>query len=100
VPVFVPLDSTGRLKPKTKEKKLVADVKVQCELIAQLKSWFCKLYGHEFDYDQCGYWQHKYCEMCGDSQYPDLAKKSCNELNREMGKITEKEWINEINLQK
>ena len=57
-----------------------------------LKEWFCNVTGHDYNYDMCGYWQHKHCMNCGTPQYPDLNEKSCGELSAEMGKTTEEEY--------
>ncbi len=53
----------------------------------------CEISGHHFEFDQCGYWQHKYCVLCRTSQYPDLSKKNCNTLRAEMGNTTEEEYL-------
>lgn len=62
----------------------------------QIKALLCLVKGeHSFSYDQCGWWQHKFCYRCGVAQYPDLARKSCSDLNAEMGEMTEEEYLDE-----
>lgn len=61
-------------------------------VIEKLENWLCKERGHDFIFDQCGYWQHQYCVDCKESKYPDMAVKSCGDLTKEMGKMTEEEY--------
>ena len=62
-------------------------------LIERLQRWGCSASKHDWQYDQCGYWQHQYCIECGSAKYPDLAKRSCGELTAAMGKMTEAEFL-------
>ena len=64
-----------------------------CGIIEEFQEWGCKADEHEWDFDQCGYWQHQYCLRCGSAKYPDLAAKSCGELSNEMGKMGEAEFL-------
>jgi len=64
------------------------------EIEEKLHEWGCKaLGGHDFVTDQCGFWQHKFCCRCGEAQYPDLARQRCSVLYKEMGKMTEEEYL-------
>ena len=64
-----------------------------CGLIERLQQWGCRANKHDWQYDQCGYWQHQYCIECGAAKYPDLARQSCGELTAKMGKMTEDEFL-------
>lgn len=57
-----------------------------------IKELRCEIDGHDFTFDQCGYWQHQYCNKCHKGKYPHLIGKSCSELVKEMGSITEEEF--------
>ena len=62
--------------------------------INSLKDFLCEIKrGHDFVYDQCGYWQHQFCIECGAAKYKDLSSKRCGTLDKEMGKITEEQYI-------
>lgn len=64
------------------------------EVIEQAQEWVCEHFGeHEWAHDQCGYWQHQHCLHCRASKYPDMAWKRCGELDAEMGKMTEQDWL-------
>jgi hypothetical protein len=63
-----------------------------CGLIEKLKQYGCDICGHDWVFDQCDYWQHQYCIECGNAKYPDLAKRSCNDLTSAMGKMSEEEF--------
>jgi hypothetical protein len=67
-----------------------------CALIEKLKQWGCKAEGHEWIFDQCGYWQHQYCVECHGSKYPDLAKKNCHDLTTEMDGMSEAEYLRRL----
>jgi len=62
------------------------------EVLEQIKVLVCEITEHDYGFDQCGFWQHKYCYKCGKSKYPLLVTKSCSELREEMGSITEEEY--------
>lgn len=62
-------------------------------VLERLEKLGCEMFGHEWEYDQCGYWQHKYCLNCNESKYPNLAKKRCGDLDKEMGELTEDEYL-------
>lgn len=64
-----------------------------CGLIEKLQQWGCRADKHDWQYDQCGYWQHQYCIECSVAKYPDMAKQSCGELTAKMGKMTEAEYL-------
>ncbi len=64
-----------------------------CDLIEKLNQWGCRASKHDWQYDQCGYWQHQYCTECRMAKYPDMAKQSCGELTSKMGKMTESEFL-------
>lgn len=64
-----------------------------CDWIEKLQQWVCRASEHDWQYDQCGYWQHQYCIQCGAAKYPDMAKQSCSELTVKMGEITEEDFI-------
>ena len=63
------------------------------KLVDALKTSVCNVIGHEFEYDQCGFWQHQFCLLCRESKYPTLASKNCGELIKEMGSIEEAEYL-------
>lgn len=63
------------------------------EKIHKIKVWICKQEGHSFDIDHCGMWAHKFCECCGEAQYPELIKKRCKEIKEMLGDTTEEEYI-------
>jgi len=49
-------------------------------LIDEIKDFACESSSHDFVYDQCGYWQHKFCLSCGSAQHKELSKKKCGNL--------------------
>ena len=85
----------------TKFKGVDYETEAGWEIVSDIeedvRSLYCEVIGgHEFVFDMCCYWQHKYCYRCGTSQYPDLAKKRCNILDAEMGRMTEEEYLEKI----
>ena len=62
--------------------------------IMELRLQKCKIInnGHEWEYDQCGYWGHQYCIGCNRSKYPELSSLSCSEAIEKIGKITEEQY--------
>lgn len=63
--------STNEESSKSKNFELI----YSCE--DELRAILCLIVGHEWMYDQCGYWQHKYCAICGEPKYPELASLKC-----------------------
>ena len=63
------------------------------EVYNQLNVIYCELTAHNFTIDQCGYWQHQYCTHCNQGKYPDLVGKRCGELTKEMGGMTEEQYL-------
>ena len=70
-----------------------AKVEELCGIIESLQQWGCRADKHDWIFDQCGYWQHQYCVNCGAAKYPELAGRRCGELDAEMGKITEEDFL-------
>ena len=58
-----------------------------------LQELYCELKGHDFANDHCGFWQHQLCYRCGRPKYPELSSKSCKDLQKEMGDMTEERYI-------
>jgi hypothetical protein len=63
------------------------------EIEHKLNAWGCKLFGHNWVFDQCGFWQHQFCTGCREGKYPDLARKKCSELTAEMKGISEAKYL-------
>jgi hypothetical protein len=64
-----------------------------CLIIDRLQQWGCSVSDHDWQNDQCGYWQHQYCIECGVAKYPSMSKQDCDELVAKMGKMTEAEFL-------
>lgn len=62
------------------------------ELISRLKEAVCLAWGHVWILDHCGYWQHAYCETCGEAKHQGLVI-CCADLTSAMGKTTESEYL-------
>lgn len=68
-----------------------------CDAIDALGPMICTVKGkHDFIFDHCGYWQHKFCSNCGQKKYPDLALKSCDDSTKEMGILKEENYKHQI----
>lgn len=59
----------------------------------KIKLLLCEITEHDYGFDQCGYWQHKFCYKCSNPQYPDLAIQSCGELSKKMKGMSEQEYL-------
>lgn len=68
----------------------VAEIEEKISLLS------CEVGGHEWEFDQCGQWHHKYCLYCNNMQYPAIASLSCNDFNKKHGKMTEKEYCAKV----
>lgn len=66
-------------------------------LIEDFQKWGCEAYGHNWAFDQCGYWQHQFCIECMEAKYPDMAGQRCGELIETMGNMTESEYLQVAN---
>lgn len=56
-------------------------------------SEWCRIVGsHDWTYDQCGYWGHKFCERCHTMQYPELGSLRCSEASKLTRNATEQEY--------
>lgn len=75
------------LKDETECDKLGAWVdairKLQCETLKE---------GHNWVYDQCGFWGHKHCVGCMSSKYPEIPG-SHSEGRLFVGDMTEDEYL-------
>lgn len=71
------------------------------EIEDELNQWGCKAFdNHVWVYDMCGMWQHQYCAYCDSSKYPSMRGKTCGQLNKEMGNISEADYLAKLNLEK
>jgi hypothetical protein len=59
----------------------------------------CELHGsHQWEHDHCGYWGHQYCRVCRCRKYPSIPSR-CGEAQRQLGKVTEEEYVAAIKAQ-
>ncbi len=59
----------------------------------RVKRLICKVSGgHKHTFDQCGWWQHQFCMVCGEGKYPELVGRRCGDIQEEMGSKSEEEY--------
>lgn len=58
-----------------------------------IRSTTCEVFGgHDWMFDQCGYWGHQLCVRCSQWKYPELGALSCREAVEKLGDIREYQY--------
>jgi len=63
-----------------------------CEFEDKFARLVCEHNGHDYIYDQCGYWGHQFCCVCHEHKYGEIGPMSCSDAIAKIGNITEEEY--------
>ena len=64
-----------------------------CTFTDRILKLRCELRGsHQWENDHCGYWGHQYCGFCRCRKYPNIPSR-CSEAMKQLGKVTEEEYL-------